>query len=152
MSNLSYMQYVSNNCREIYMSTECACIYCFRKFGPYEIIDWVETDNTAICPYCGTDAVVPNSAIAYTLDNLREWHSEGFGNENNMTEDQQALLEALNERYKLIDEINLHIKHNSDLIEPELDPDNEVDLEKLSFDELIILRDNLNAHIKSVKK
>lgn len=43
--------------------SKCGCFYCQRVFSPSEIEEWCpelddDKDVTAICPYCGIDAVL----------------------------------------------------------------------------------------------
>jgi hypothetical protein len=39
---MSYFQYTTLNRNYINLSSECACIFCFRKFKPDAIIDFCE--------------------------------------------------------------------------------------------------------------
>lgn len=50
----------SHHREEILASKECGCFSCQRIFSTDEIEDWTDDNTTAICPYCGTDAVIPN--------------------------------------------------------------------------------------------
>lgn len=48
---------------EVLSSKECGCFYCLRVYGPNKIEIWVDQNSdgvgqTAICPYCGIDAVI----------------------------------------------------------------------------------------------
>ncbi len=48
-------------------NNKCGCFYCLKVFSPSEIGEWCpELDEgeemTAICPYCGIDAILPESA------------------------------------------------------------------------------------------
>lgn len=45
----------------------CGCFFCIRTFLPIEITDWVDDDDTALCPYCGIDAVL-GSECGYFID------------------------------------------------------------------------------------
>ena len=83
----TYFKYTILNRNAILKSAECACIYCFNKFAPEEIIEWctdvdesgVHRNDTAICPYCFIDAVIiPDSSVYYTENDLIVWRSEGF--------------------------------------------------------------------------
>lgn len=43
--------------------SKCGCFYCLKIFASSEIDEWCsETENgegvTAICPYCGVDAII----------------------------------------------------------------------------------------------
>ena len=50
-----------------------ACYYCLAIFSPAEIIDWVDEEQTALCPRCGIDSVLPDSAgYEFTQEELRE--------------------------------------------------------------------------------
>ncbi len=40
----------------------CGCFHCLRVFLPGEIRDWTDSDETAICPYCGIEAVLGNAS------------------------------------------------------------------------------------------
>lgn len=40
--------------------SECVCYYCYKVFSPSEIKEWVDKSlDTAICPHCSVDAVLP---------------------------------------------------------------------------------------------
>lgn len=65
--------------------SKCGCFYCLRVFPPSEIKEWcAETKNgeevTAICPYCGIDAILSESS-GYPLSQeflgeMRKWWFE----------------------------------------------------------------------------
>lgn len=77
----SYFKYTTLNRSALNKSTECACIYCLKKFNPAEIEEWcwdydtigISQQDTAICPHCNVDTIVPNILISYTDDNLILW-------------------------------------------------------------------------------
>ena len=39
--------------------SECACYYCCKVFKPSDIKEWVDKSDTALCPHCAVDAVLP---------------------------------------------------------------------------------------------
>ena len=39
--------------------TDCGCYQCLRTFETKEIIEWTDSGQTAICPHCSIDAIVP---------------------------------------------------------------------------------------------
>lgn len=45
---------------ELEATEQCGCYYCKRIFSPSEIEEWTHGNETAICPYCGVDSVIPN--------------------------------------------------------------------------------------------
>ena len=64
-----YMAYeVSSRHRQILQdSTLCGCFYCLETFQYTQIQAWTDLANTAICPYCGIDAVI-GSASGYPIN------------------------------------------------------------------------------------
>ena len=69
-------EYSSDNLELIRKSQKCGCFYCGKTFFSADFFDkleWVrkpmENDrNTALCPFCGIDAVLPDGA-GYVLSN-----------------------------------------------------------------------------------
>lgn len=57
----------------------CACFYCFAQFKAGDIKTWIDDDETALCPHCGKDTVLPDVPL-YTLDKdlLTEMHRYFF--------------------------------------------------------------------------
>lgn len=58
----------SNHMPELKKDRRCGCFYCLAIFDPKEINEWVVVNTscdkrgTAICPYCGVDAVIGESS------------------------------------------------------------------------------------------
>ena len=78
---MEYIKYVRSNQDALNESTECACVYCLKMYDPKEITEWCSELNgkdSALCPYCGIDSVIPNKSVSYTIDDLKKWHYEGF--------------------------------------------------------------------------
>lgn len=82
---LDYFQYATLNRVALSNSTECACVSCLGKFDPSTIDEWcsdidpitqIFVYDTAICPGCGIDTIVPNYLINYTNDDLIKWHAQ----------------------------------------------------------------------------
>jgi hypothetical protein len=57
---------------EVLKSKLCGCFYCLAIFAPAEIKEWTDEENTkgmtALCPYCGIDAVVGENS-GYPINN-----------------------------------------------------------------------------------
>jgi hypothetical protein len=64
---------------EIEASPRCGCFFCFRTFANASIKNWIDKDQTALCPSCGVDAVI-GSASNHRLDDvfLRRMHTHFF--------------------------------------------------------------------------
>lgn len=52
-------KFAIHNREKLEKVSECACYYCYKIFPPSEIQEWVDKNNTAICPYCLIDSVLP---------------------------------------------------------------------------------------------
>jgi hypothetical protein len=44
---------------EVLQSSLCGCFYCGATFAPDKIAEWIDSDQTALCPHCGIDSVIP---------------------------------------------------------------------------------------------
>ena len=77
------------NYREITQAVLCGCYGCEKVFLSDEIRDWIgldcrgENDATAICPFCGRNAVIAqDSPYPLKKDLLHElracWYGEGL--------------------------------------------------------------------------
>lgn len=87
MEKLEYLKFSVLNRKAILNSSECVCIYCFKKMKPEEIIDFCigidpdtkeDREETGICPYCDIDTIIPNSLIEYNDEMIKKWHNQGF--------------------------------------------------------------------------
>ena len=72
-------KYSSNYRKLLERSTVCGCFYCERIFKPTEIKEWVDGGETALCPCCGIDSVLPGKVVAkIDLHNMkRRWFTGG---------------------------------------------------------------------------
>lgn len=64
---------------EVMASQLCGCFYCLAIFHPSEIDEWVDGNQTALCPHCGIDAILGDQA-GYELNKnfLRKMHQYWF--------------------------------------------------------------------------
>ena len=66
-------------------STECGCFHCVKTFTPQQITEWIDNGQTAVCPFCGVDSVIPDRRYASAADTsvLQQmhdfWFAEGEG-------------------------------------------------------------------------
>lgn len=49
------------------LQDDCSCYYCLKNFKKNEIINYTDKGETALCPYCNIDAVLPG-----IVSNLKE--------------------------------------------------------------------------------
>ena len=61
-------RYSNNHMAQLKKDEVCGCFHCLAIFSPDEIETWIIADNncdrlgTAMCPYCGIDAVIGESS------------------------------------------------------------------------------------------
>jgi hypothetical protein len=69
----------TGNRHELGSSKICGCFYCLAIYSPWEIDEWADDNQTAICPKCGIDSVIGESKD-YKLDAelLREMNKAYF--------------------------------------------------------------------------
>lgn len=64
---------------KVQASTVCGCFSCVKTFGPDEITEWIDHNQTALCPKCGIDSVIGGaSGYPITEDFLREMEKFWF--------------------------------------------------------------------------
>lgn len=70
-----------NNKLEIEKSKKCGCFHCLQIFEPSEIKIWIkDISDTALCPYCNIDAVIPETnEIIIESKLLEEMNRHWFG-------------------------------------------------------------------------
>lgn len=58
---------------------KCSCFYCLETFETSEIKEYVDNNETALCPYCGIDSVICfEDGSLPTKDELDKWYEESF--------------------------------------------------------------------------
>jgi hypothetical protein len=55
-------RHAMRNRGELEKSKACGCFYCERVFSPAGITEWIDDGETAMCPYCGIDAVLASAS------------------------------------------------------------------------------------------
>lgn len=75
---MEYLQYTTANKKAVLASKTCACVFCKSEYPARRVKEYI--DDTAVCPECGIDAVIPSSLVS--RDQLKvkidEWHNAGF--------------------------------------------------------------------------
>ncbi len=65
--------------KDLEQSAECGCFYCLNVFSPAEIREWIDRDETALCPKCGIDSVIGDfSGLPVTKDFLEQMKEVWF--------------------------------------------------------------------------
>ena len=74
-------RFCTANYTQLKASSKCGCFYCEQIYDPKEIVEWIEDRDglTALCPYCGIDAVLAESArYPITKEFLTDMHEHWF--------------------------------------------------------------------------
>lgn len=82
--------------KKMVMDSEiCGCFYCLKTFRPEEVDTWWDERSgmpTAVCPYCGVDAVIGSAAgFGITREFLGEMKSYYFDGTHIGAEDRAVL-------------------------------------------------------------
>ena len=60
------------------LSGGCGCFHCLGLFRADQVIAWTDEDQTALCPLCGMDAVVPAEALRLDVPQLADLKRRWF--------------------------------------------------------------------------
>ncbi len=73
----------TNHVYELENSKYCGCFYCKRLCSFNEITEWIgngeDEEKTALCPFCGIDAVLGNKYPIQDPKFLEEMNNHWFG-------------------------------------------------------------------------
>jgi hypothetical protein len=62
-------------------SPDCGCFNCLKVFKPDTIVEWVDSNTTALCPHCGVDSVMPTRNKDTMIGMNSKWFSRIFKTE-----------------------------------------------------------------------
>lgn len=63
-----------NNRGQIKDGTPCGCYFCTTISKGYEITEWCDDGQTALCPHCDIDSVIPNETdVDYLKASFERW-------------------------------------------------------------------------------
>jgi hypothetical protein len=62
----------------IMASTMVGCCDCLGIFPATDIKEWTDRGQTAICPHCWVDFILPDAAISLSVPLLKAMHSYWF--------------------------------------------------------------------------
>lgn len=60
-------------------SQVCGCFHCLAVFAPEEITGWCDGEQTARCPRCGLDSVLPGGTEGVEAETLQAMEGFWFG-------------------------------------------------------------------------
>jgi hypothetical protein len=66
-------------------SKACLCLYCSRSYDTSKILNWCDNNDTAVCPYCWCDSVLPSFLhYDYTENEMKCFESIQFNHTRRM--------------------------------------------------------------------
>lgn len=72
-------RFSSRHRKTLEQDSTCGCFHCLTIYNPKEITAWVDDETTALCPYCGIDAVIgENSGYPITKAFLTKMNQVWF--------------------------------------------------------------------------
>jgi hypothetical protein len=76
----------SYHLEEIDKSLICGCFYCLKTCNPSDVVEWTDGGETALCPHCGIDSLLPEEFVATsTLKEMRKYYFlQGFDQYGNL--------------------------------------------------------------------
>ena len=73
-------EFSMKNKKQLERSETCGCFGCVKVFDPSEVTEFIAGEDTALCPYCGTDSVLGDySGFSITEEFMQEMNDEFFG-------------------------------------------------------------------------
>lgn len=73
-------EFSMKNKKQLEQSESCGCFGCVKLFKPEEITEYIPGEDTALCPYCGTDAVLGDaSGYPITEEFMQKMNDAHFG-------------------------------------------------------------------------
>lgn len=71
----------------IALGAPCGCYFCLTVFDGGTVAEWTDAGETALCPRCGIDAVLPGEARIEALAALHErWFCQGVDGVTEITQ------------------------------------------------------------------
>nr|WP_316628806.1 cytoplasmic protein [uncultured Brevundimonas sp.] len=72
--------YSSQHRKQLESSSLCGCFYCETNFEPARIEEWIDDEDTALCPNCGIDSVIGDASgvTVKDADFMRRMHNFWF--------------------------------------------------------------------------
>lgn len=52
-------KFAMHNRKDIERAQICGCFHCMKIFASSEVKEWTDNEDTALCPHCSVDAVLP---------------------------------------------------------------------------------------------
>ena len=70
------------------LTGRCGCFHCMSTFPADRIARWIDDGQTALCPVCDIDAILPEADGGTSLGLLEQMHRRWFAPSNPATPDE----------------------------------------------------------------
>lgn len=83
---LAQLHALSSHHRAVVETSRCSCFYCLARFEGSEVKQWVDGGQTAVCPRCFIDAVLPEAGLPVPLSEevLAEMNTAYFASSHSL--------------------------------------------------------------------
>lgn len=71
-------QFCTENKKSILQSENCGCFYCLNIFPAIKVKNFLETEDTALCPICDIDSVLADKDISFDKELLEAMYDHWF--------------------------------------------------------------------------
>lgn len=75
---LALKDYATKNRADIEASRECGCYFCMRRYPAIAVVEYIDDGQTAVCPMCLVDAVLPDATSPIDEAILVRMHERWF--------------------------------------------------------------------------
>lgn len=73
------LKYTTVNRKALEKSAKAGCYFCLKVYPARKVVTFLDSEETGLCPYCGIDSVLPDSApYELTRATLEELHHFWF--------------------------------------------------------------------------
>jgi len=73
-SLIEYHKQSSYHRQEVLDVADATCFFCCQTFPSKQIEEWTDDGQTAICPYCGVDSILPFNMGTEALTAMHEYY------------------------------------------------------------------------------
>ncbi len=71
-------QFSKSNKADISRSNYCGCFHCMEIFSANEVVEFVDSENTALCPKCKIDSVICDEKVKFDKHFLEKMNKYWF--------------------------------------------------------------------------
>lgn len=67
-----------HNRKSVEKSSQCGCFYCLKIFPSSDVVNYIDNDDTALCPHCKNDSIISDEDIKLHQNLLKQMKNYWF--------------------------------------------------------------------------